>query len=161
MFGRTIFDELADMRRTFDQIVDSFASTRRIPGERTEWSFTPAVETGWTDDYLNLRVVLPAVSENDVKLTVQGNRLCVQGERRPPEGFGKEGTVYNQMPYGRFERTLELPAGLDMDKLEARLYDGVLDIRIPVAAAVKPKHIPIAVGSAAVGAGEAQKTLAA
>lgn len=154
MFGRTIFDELADFRRTFDQIFDAFGPQRRLSG--SEWSFAPAVETGWTDDFLNLRVVLPAVREEDLKLTVQGNQLAIQGERRAPEEFGKKGTVYNQMHYGRFERTLQLPAGLDMDKLQAHLHDGVLDIRVPVADAVKPRQIPISVGT-----GDAQKALAA
>jgi HSP20 family protein len=63
--------------------------------------------------------------------------------------------VYSQIPYGKFERTLELPGGVDLDKLQAHLHDGLLDIRIPVAAAVKPKHVPISVGS-----GDAPKTLA-
>jgi HSP20 family protein len=101
-------------------------------------------------------VVLPGVAQNDLKMTVQGNQLTIQGERRAPEDFGKDGTVYNQMAYGRFERVLELPSGLDIDKLQAHLHDGVLDIRIPVAAAVKPKQVPISVGS-----GETKKTLAA
>ncbi len=156
MFGRTIFDELADFRRSFDQLFETVGTPRRAAGERSEWAFVPVVETGWTDDHLNLRVVLPAVSESDLKMTVQGNQLTIQGERRPPEDFGKEGTVYNQMPYGRFERTLQLPGGLDMDKLQAHLHNGVLDIRVPVAAAVKPKQVPISVGT-----GETQKTIAA
>jgi HSP20 family protein len=157
MFGRTIFDDLIDFRRNFDQLFNAAQNTRPTSGgERTEWNFSPAVETGWTDDFLNLRVVVPAVSQNDLKMTVQGSQLTIQGERRAPEEFGKEGTVYSQMPYGRFERVLDLPAGLDLDKLQAHLHDGVLDIRIPVAAAQKPKQVPISVGS-----GESKKTLAA
>lgn len=159
MFGRTMFDELNDLRRSFDQIFGQMQGPARRTGEsgdRPEWGFTPAVETGWTDDYLNLRVVLPAVAQKDIKMTIQGNQLTIQGERRQPEDFGKEGTFYNQLAYGRFERTLELPNGLDMDKLQAHLHEGVLDIRVPVAAAVKPKQVPISAEPA-----EAQKTIAA
>jgi HSP20 family protein len=149
MFGRTMFDEVNDFRRSFDQLFDSFWSgQRRLSGDRSsDWSFVPAVETGWTDDYLNLRVVLPGVTQENVRITAQGNSLTVQGERHLPENFGKEGAVYNQMAYGRFERTLELPTGLDLENLHAWLHDGVLDIRIPVAQAVKPKHIPINAGA--------------
>ncbi len=155
MFGRTIFDEMNEFRRNFDQLFETYTNpARRVSTDRTEWTFSPAVETGWTDDFLNLRVVLPGVAEKDLKLTVQGNELHIQGERKAPKDFGKEGLVYNQITYGKFERVLELPAGLDVDKLQASLHDGVLDIRIPVAAAQKPKQIPISVGSDA-------KTLAA
>lgn len=156
MFGRTIFDELNDFRRNFDQIFENaYNPSRRAGNSDREWAFSPAVETAWTDDDLNLRVVLPAVTQKDINMSVQGNTLTLQGERKAPENFGKEGTFYNQLPYGRFQRTLELPGGLDMDKLQAHLHDGVLDIRIPVAAAVKPKQVPISAGA------ETPKTIAA
>lgn len=149
MFGRTIFDDLNDFRRNFDQVFENFYTARRGGStDRADWAFAPAVETGWTDDFLNLRVVLPGVTENDLKITMQGNQLTLQGERRAPENFGKEGMVYNQMVYGKFERTLELPSGLDVDKMQAHLHDGLLDIRIPVAAAVKPRQVPISTGPA-------------
>ena len=148
MFVRTIFDEMNDLRRSFDQVFENFYTTTRRPAgsDRSEWAFLPAIETGWTDDFLNLRVVLPGVTEKDLKITVQGNQLTLQGERKAPQEFGKEGAVHTQISYGKFERILDLPAGLDVDKLTAHLHEGVLDIRIPVAVAVKPKQIPISVG---------------
>lgn len=157
MFGRTIVDELNDFRRSFDQIFDNFYSTsRRIGGsERSEWNFAPAVETGWTDDYLNLRVVLPGVTEKDLSISQQGNQLVIRGERKAPENFSKEGNAYHQLNYGKFERVLDLPSGLDVDKLQASLHDGMLDIRVPVAQAVKPRQIKITSGS------EHQKSIAA
>jgi HSP20 family protein len=146
MFTRSL-DEINEMRRSFDQLFESFfnATPRRASGQTasSDWVFAPAVESGWTDDYLNLRVVIPGVTEKDMKVTVQGNQLYISGERKAPENFGKEGYVWNQIPYGKFERVLDLPAGLDLDKLQAHLHDGLLDIRIPVASAMKPKQIQI------------------
>ena len=155
MLAKTFWDDFADYRRTIDQVFDSVYSSRRSANNEREAAFTPAVETGWTDDYLNLRVVLPGVKQENLKLTAQGSQLIIQGERKPPENFGKEGTVYNQLAYGKFERTLDLPNGLDIDQMQAQLHDGLLDIRIPVAQAVKPKQIKISVG------GETHKTIAA
>lgn len=153
MFARTVWDELADFRRSFDQMFDNFyTSARRTSGQ--EGVFLPAVETGWTDDFLNLRVVLPGVKPEDLKLSLESGHLVIQGERKAPQDFGKEGTVYNQLAYGKFERRLELPNGLDTENMQANLHDGLLDIRIPMAAAVKPKQIKIT-------AGPEQKTLAA
>jgi len=146
MFGRTMLDEMNDFRRSFDRVFENFYGGARTgpaqPGN--DWAFTPLVETGWTDDYLNLRVVLPAVSEKDLKISVQGAELTIQGERRAPEKFGQEG--FYRLPYGKFERTLELPGGLDLEHLNAHLHDGVLDIRIPVAQAAKPRQIQVTSG---------------
>ena len=142
MFAKSVWDEFADFRRSFDQMFDNFyTSARRSSGQ--EGVFLPAVETGWTDDFLNLRVVLPGVHQEDLKLSIEGGHLVIQGERKPLKDFGKEGAVYNQLAYGKFERRMELPNGLDLDKLQANLNEGLLDIRIPVAAAVKPKQIKI------------------
>jgi HSP20 family protein len=109
-------------------------------------TFTPAIESGWTDDHLNMRVVLPAVTQKDVRVSVQGNQLIISGERRAPENFAKDGSLSQQLLYGKFERVLDLPNGLNLDKLQAQLHDGVLDIRIPVAESVKPRQIQISTG---------------
>ncbi len=131
------------LRRSMDQLFDSFfyGSTRK--GTTDEWVFSPAIESGCTDDHLNLRVIVPGVTEKDIKVSVQGNTLVVEGERKAPDNFGKEGYVYTQMPYGRFERVIDLPNGLDLEKLTCVLHDGVLDLRIPVRTAMKPRQIPI------------------
>ena len=145
MFAKNVWDELGDFRRSFDQMFDNFyTSARRSSGQ--EGVFLPVVETGWTDDFVNLRVVLPGVHQEDLKLSIEGGHLVIQGERKAPKDFGKEGAVYNQLAYGKFERRMELPNGLDLDNLQANLHDGLLDIRIPVAAAVKPKQINITAG---------------
>ena len=142
------YNDLNDIRRSFDELFESFFTTtpRRPSGHETaQWTFTPAVETGWTDEHLNLRFIVPGVTEKDLKLTVQGNQLFVRGERPVPQNFGKEGYVWSHVPYGKFERALDLPAGLDLDKLEANLHDGFLDVRIPLASVMKPKQISISV----------------
>jgi HSP20 family protein len=145
MLHRTFFDDFNELRRSFDQFFESFANATPVRGSRTstEWTFAPPVESGWTDEYLNLRVVVPGVTDKDINLQVQGNQLYIQGERKAPENFGKDGYVWNSIPYGKFERVLDLPAGLDVDKLQAHLHDGFLDLRIPLASAMKPKQIPI------------------
>jgi len=104
------------------------------------------VETGWTDDYLNLRFVVPGIRNEDLEVTVQGHQLVLRGERKAPEGFGKEGSVFYRLPYGRFERVVELPHNVDSGKLDAYLHDGVLDVLIPIAEGAKPKKIEITAG---------------
>lgn len=146
MLNRSFFDDVTDLRRSFDQFFDSVWNAARTQSTRSKaWTFLPPVESGWTDEHLNLRLVVPGVTEKDLQVTVQGNQLYVQGERKAPENFGKEGYVWNTIPYGKFERVLDLPAGLDVEKLEAHLHDGFLDLRIPLASAMKPKQISISV----------------
>ena len=154
MFSR-MFDEMDRMRQEMDRLLARhFIHRWSAPGADSESTFTVPVETGWSDEYLNLRAVLPGVAEKDFRLTMQGNQLVLKGERKVPQDFGREDAVWSAIPYGKFERVIDLPGGLDLDHMEARLHDGMLDIRIPLAAAVKPRRIEIQ-------SGEERKQLAA
>ena len=145
MFAMSIWDELNDVRRSFDQLFDSLTTYSR-PRRDGDFMFSPNVETGWTDDSLNLRFVIPGVSEKDLNISVQGNQLQIQGERKAPEGFAKNGNAFLQLAYGKFERVVDLPNGLDLSKVQAHLHDGVLDIRIPLAETMKPRQVQIQAG---------------
>ncbi|MEZ5362555.1 MAG: Hsp20/alpha crystallin family protein [Bryobacterales bacterium] len=140
MLNTRFFDDFNAMRRDMDRIFSALDSSE---GRALSWSAAPAVETGWTDDYLNLRFVLPGVPEDSLDISVQGNQLVIRGERPTPQGFGKQGATHYRLPYGKFERTVDLPSGLDTDKCEANLHHGLLDLRFPVSEAVKPRRIEI------------------
>src|SRR5581483_7897894 len=110
------------------------------PGERTS-TFTPVVESAWNDQALNLRAILPGVSEQDVRVSVQNNQLVLEGERKLPEGFDK--SAFTQLAYGKFYAAWTLPGGLDIEHVHCRLVNGILEIQVPVSEASKPKQIQI------------------
>jgi len=140
---------LDHFRRSVDQLFENFYGYPLETGRTgqigaSQWMFTPAVESAWTDTHLRLRAILPGITQNELKVSVQNNQLVIEGERKAPDGFEKTG--FTQLSYGKFHATLALPAGLDLDKLNCRLHDGVLDISIPVAEQMKPRQIPIQSG---------------
>jgi HSP20 family protein len=142
---------LDHFRRSVDQLFENFygfpAESARAGAMTTgsqHWTFSPAVETAWGDTALNMRVILPAIAQQDVKVSVQNNQLVIEGERKPPEGFKQN--AYTQLAYGKFYAAVTLPNGLDLDKLTCRLHDGVLDIQIPISEQMKPRQIQIQSG---------------
>lgn len=145
MLSRDIQQTLDHFRRAMDQAFSDFfvpSGFRSAATEGSDWSFTPAVETGWNDQYLNLRVVLPGVGEGDVSVQLQGNQLVIEGERKEPENFAKNGGS-TRLPYGRFYRAIDLPNGLDQNKIQCRLHNGVLDVQLPITETMKPRQIAI------------------
>lgn len=149
-FTNDVRQTLDHFRRSVDQLFDNFYATpsvRALPeGENRnqEYTFSPAVESFWSDSDLYLRTIVPGVSQDDLKVSVQNNQLLIEGERKAPEKWGKNAWV--QMPYGRFYTAVDLPAHLNFDKLQCALHDGVLDISIPIAEASKPRQIQIQTG---------------
>jgi HSP20 family protein len=141
---------LDHFRRSVDQLFENFygypLETGRPSaiGAGSQWAFSPVLETSWSDSMLRLRAILPGVTQNDLKVSVRNNQLILEGERKSPEGFDKNG--FTQISYGKFYSAVSLPAGLDLDKLNARLHDGILDIQIPVAEQMKPRQVQINTG---------------
>jgi len=150
VLGSDVRQTLDQFRRSVDQLFENFygfpSETGRLLASSTgsQWMFAPAVETSWGDTTLNLRAILPGVPQNDVKVTVQNNQLIIEGERRSQEGSAKSG--YTQLAYGKFRTEVALPSGLDLDKVNCQLHDGVLDISIPVAEKMRPRQIQIQSG---------------
>jgi len=157
LLGNDVRQTLDHFRRTVDQMFDNFYGYQGQPaamagsGERS-WTFSPVLESAWSDNFLQLRAIIPGVSEKDVRASVQNNQLVIEGERKAPEGF--DGNAYTQLAYGKFYTAVTLPAGLDVDRVTCRLQNGILDVQIPVAEASKPRTIQIHTGAAqkAIGA---------
>ena len=147
MFSNDIRQPLDNFRRSVDRLFDDvYSSPARSTGEtgRQEWTFSPVLESAWTNNSLHLRVILPGVSEKDVRVNVQGNQLTIEGERRRPEYF--DNNAWTQLSYGNFSTAVTLPNGLNFETVKCRLHDGVLDVEIPVAESMKPRQIQIETG---------------
>src|SRR4051794_34478265 len=150
VFTNDIRQTLDQFRRSVDHLFDNFngyPADRAASGspERSDWAFSPALETGWDENTLRLRAILPGVRQNDVNVSIQGNQLVISGERKAPEGLEKNG--FTHLTYGNFTTAVALPNGLDVDNVKCELHDGVLDITIPVAESMKPRQIPIQAGN--------------
>jgi len=146
VFTGDIRQNLDQFRRSVDQLFENFygfpvETGRAQLGPGSQWMFAPVVETAWADTALHLRVVVPGVTQDQLKVSVQNNQLVIEGERKAPEVFEKN--AGRQLAYGKFYAALTLPAGLDLEKLNCRLHDGLLDIQIPVSEKMKPRQIQI------------------
>jgi HSP20 family protein len=91
---------------------------------------------------------LPGVDADSVEINVERNVLTVSAQRSGERNEGDQ--VYlAERHRGSFRRQVHLGDGLDAERIEARYNDGVLTLRIPVAAAAQPRKIPVITGSAA------------
>jgi HSP20 family protein len=99
----------------------------------------PRVETYRKDNEYVLRFDLPGVNPNDVHVQAEGNLLSISGARKTEE----KGQDYRETSYGKFERTVTLPQGIEADKIAARYEHGVLEIRVPLPAQLAGRKIPV------------------
>ena len=81
-----------------------------------------------------------------MEITLDQNVLTIQGEIAPVHEQENEQFHLRERHYGRFSRSVRLPAGLQTDAVEADLTNGVLTITVPKAEESKPKRITIGSG---------------
>jgi HSP20 family protein len=86
---------------------------------------------------------LPGVPAEAIDLDVERNVLTVKAERRPAAVAEGVEMQVAERPLGVFSRQLFLGDTLDADRIEAAYDNGVLTVKIPVAAQAKPRKISI------------------
>ncbi|HXG50178.1 MAG TPA: Hsp20/alpha crystallin family protein [candidate division Zixibacteria bacterium] len=136
------FRELASWHRDIDELFDRLFSFDR-GGISSLAAWMPAVESFTKDGQYVIRVDLPGVDPKDMEVSVLENRLTVRGERKASKEVDRAGYRYTEASYGKFERTLSLPEGVDRDKIAAKYEHGVLEISIPLPAGAVAKKVPI------------------
>ena len=126
-----------EMNRLFNSFFDEGGN-----GERRRWA--PAVDLFEREDSLVLKADLPGMTEADVQVEVRDNVLTIAGDRKA-EHEGKQNGFYRvERSFGHFSRSLQLPDGVDADRIEAAFDNGVLQVTIPKPEARKPRKIEIA-----------------
>ena len=144
---RGFYDMQSEMNRMFNEM---FGNLARTSGGRqqqqgmlaTQWA--PALDVLQEDGDIVVRAELPGVKLEDVDITFQNGVLSISGERRAEEQKEGSGYYVRERRYGSFQRSMALPEGVDESKIHARFTDGVLEVRVEGAAAVRePKRIQI------------------
>jgi HSP20 family protein len=86
---------------------------------------------------------LPGVPQDAIDLDVERNVLTVKAERRPLTLSDGVEMQVAERPLGAFSRQLFLGDTLDTERIAAEYDNGVLTVKIPVAAQAKPRKISI------------------
>jgi HSP20 family protein len=91
------------------------------------------------EDNFVLSALVPGLKADDLNIQVLEDVVRIEGEFKANE----ENYLLRELPNGSFHRTLRMPAEIDADKVEAKIADGVLTLRLPKAESARPKKIKI------------------
>jgi len=112
----------------------------------TVFDWAPTVDIAETAEEFHIKAELPEVKKEDVKVSVDGGVLRLEGERKQEKE--EKGKKYHRVErsYGSFLRTFILPDNVDDTKVRAEFKDGVLNVRLPKTEKAKPRAIEVKVG---------------
>jgi HSP20 family protein len=125
--------------------------------------FTPPADVIVSDDSVRIEMDVPGLRSENLEIELENEMLTVRGERPFPYAGEEYERTWRHIErgFGRFERSIRVPRGLDPDSVQAALTDGVLSVRIPKPASPQPHRVPIKGGTGEtreVGSGEARRT---
>ena len=142
------FEDMFDFRREFDKIFNRMLTVKPFEKEVASWkpfNFVPAIEAyvdKETKKYV-CKASLPGIEAKEVQIHVQTNLLTITGERKYTRETKEYEALHQEFAYGKFERVLELPEGVNTEKMNAEFVNGVLEINAPITAVALPRKIEI------------------
>jgi len=132
------------LRREIDRLFDDFdggffrsplrhSAFDVAPFWRREvkWPAMPAVDVSDTEKAYEITADLPGMDEKNIEVKVSDGVLTIKGERQEEKQEKKKDYYLHEREYGSFERSFQVPDGVDTDKIEAGFKKGVLTVTLP------------------------------
>ena len=104
---------------------------------------TVALDVYETDDALVIKAAVPGIRPEDIKVTVVGTTVSIEGETESKDEVTAENYVLRERCFGRFGRSVTLPRSVNPDGATAEFEHGVLTLCIPKAEEAKTRSIKI------------------
>jgi len=118
--------DLTDIQTQMNRLFDTFLG-QPSPSGMMERVWTPPVDLYETENEVVVAVELPGLNEKDIRLSITGDLLTIQGERQWSDEAREAGHYRQERWFGKFERTLSLPipveTGQGQGDLPARRAD--------------------------------------
>jgi len=140
------FLELERLRREFDRAAGhiGIAPNPRIaflPGRGARQY--PLVNVHDDGESFHGEALAPGVDPAQLEITVVNNTLTIAGEKPGVADVAPDRLHRVERAAGRFHRSVELPADVDADRVEAQYRNGLLELTLPRAAAARPRRVTV------------------
>jgi len=128
----------------FDDFFNNFENqSPRSLLSRNEQDVYPQLDVSETNSHYCLELDLPGIDKKDVDIKVDNNILTIKGTKELDKENKDNNFYTRERFYGDFQRSLDLPANVNIDTIAADFKDGVLTIKIPKTEISSAKTIDI------------------
>lgn len=133
--------DIVSLREAMNNLLDESISRPRA--EIMAMTTGMNVDLKETEQEFVVETTLPGVKQEDVNITILGDRLSISAEVRESDEHKDARWLIRERRYGSFERTVSLPARVRADDASAEFEDGVLTIKLPKAEPSRPQEIKV------------------
>jgi HSP20 family protein len=112
--------------RSFSEMLDTFFN-EAVTGRE---NFVPGIDVMEDDKQYEIRVTLPGIKKDEVKIELEDNTLTVSGERKFEKEEKNKRYHLVESRFGTFKRSFTLPRHIDNTSIDAKMSEGILNITI-------------------------------
>jgi len=145
-FPRSFAVGRTPLNGSLDELFDSMVKGYFAPAgaEVSSARNTPRVNVVESDKAYVVEAELPGVSKENVKISVDGNKVTLEAEvKRETDRSEGEKVVYSERSIQKFARSFTLKSDVDDTRTTAKLENGILTLTLPKKEELQPKHIPV------------------
>ena len=133
------FRELEELQDRIGQPMQTVWSGLPVDDAPRPWA--PFVDVEEAEDAWIVEAELPGVDRRDVDVELHDSELVISGEIKEKE---REGILRRRTRRtGMFEYRVALPPEVDADRVDAKLADGVLTVRVPKSERARPRRVEV------------------
>jgi HSP20 family protein len=147
----TTWSPVRDLAQLQDRINRAFIEATPRGGDEglmNRGTWIPPVDIYQNGNHeLVLKVELPEIKREDIKITIDNDTLTISGEKKPADDVKDEQFHRIERVYGAFSRSFQLPPMVDVGKIAAEYKDGVLTMRLPLREEAKPRQIEVQIAA--------------
>lgn len=103
--------------------------TRRM--RAAEWQVLPAMDVVEKEDEYEITAELPGLDEKNIEVKLANDTLTIKGEKKEEKEEKAKDFHMSERRFGYFQRSFQIPEGVDTDKIDASFTKGVLTVKLP------------------------------
>ncbi len=141
------FREVVSVRNQMDELVgDLMREPTGWQGEGRGESMRLPLDVFEDDQSFSVKASLPGIDPEDIDISFSENTLTIQGETSGESGVENTKWHLRERHYGKFMRSISLPAAINGANISADFTDGILTLTLPKADEIKPRRITVQTG---------------
>jgi len=137
-----------EFRREIDNLYDRFFEPNFLPSSyifgEGKWDPTIDISEGRKD--ITVKAEIPGIETKDFDISIDGRLLTIKGEKKQEQKEEEETYYRVERSYGYFNRTIQLPAEVNPNKVDATYKRGILKIKLRKSKENESKRIKISTG---------------
>ena len=141
---------LTQLERFDDLLPTAFGDSLRRMLRGADWpafrtSGDMKIDVSETDAAYQVRAEIPGAKKENLKVSVDGNRVSIEAEVRQEKETKEDGerSLVRELYYGQMSRTFTLGCDVDEGRAQAKFEDGILSLTLPKCEASKQKLIKV------------------